>query len=227
MKYLYILLIQNRTSFYCQFRMFTGMKKNVYGNIEDLLVHVKVVTPKGVLQKNCQVPRMSCGPDFNHLILGSEGTLGIITEVIIKIRPLPQCKKYGSVIFPTYENGLGCMREIALQRCQPASVRLMDNEQFRFGHSLKPEVSGLRALTEGIKKVYVTKVKGFDVYKMCVMTLLFEGREDEVKVQEKRLYGIAANHGGLPAGEENGERGYLFTFVIAYIRVSVLVIVNI
>lgn len=51
----------------------SGMKKNTYGNIEDLLVSVKMVTPNGILQKNSQVPRMSCGPDFNHVILGSEG----------------------------------------------------------------------------------------------------------------------------------------------------------
>lgn len=101
----------------------SGMKKNIYGNIEDLLVHVKVVTPKGVLQKNGQVPRMSCGPDFHHLVLGSEGTLGVITEVVIKIRPLPACRKYGSVVFATFEDGVRCMREIARQRCQPASVK--------------------------------------------------------------------------------------------------------
>ena len=51
----------------------SGMKKNVYGNIEDLVVHVRMVTPTGVLEKSCQAPRMSCGPDFNHIILGSEG----------------------------------------------------------------------------------------------------------------------------------------------------------
>lgn len=101
----------------------SGMKKNIYGNIEDLLVHVKIVTPKGVFQKNGQVPRMSSGPDFHHLILGSEGSLGVITEVVIKIRPLPACKKYGSVVFPTFEDGVRCMREIARQRCQPASVK--------------------------------------------------------------------------------------------------------
>jgi hypothetical protein len=53
----------------------SGMKKNVYGNIEDLLVHVRMVTPSGVLEKSCQVPRISCGPDFNHIVLGSEGLL--------------------------------------------------------------------------------------------------------------------------------------------------------
>lgn len=115
------------------------MKKNVYGNIEDLLVHVKLVTPKGVLEKNCQVPRMSCGPDFNHVVLGSEGSLGVITEVIIKVRPAPQCRKYGSIVFPNFESGVKCMREIARKRLQPASIRLMDNEQFKFGYILKTE----------------------------------------------------------------------------------------
>lgn len=63
----------------------SGMKKNVYGNIEDLVVRVKMVTSKGVLERNCLAPRVSCGPDFNHIILGSEGTLGVVTEVYIDI----------------------------------------------------------------------------------------------------------------------------------------------
>ena len=93
----------------------SGMKKNTYGNIEDLLVHVKMVTPKGVLEKRCQVPRMSAGPDVHHIVLGSEGCLGVITEVVLKIRPLPPFKKYGSVVFPDFASGVACLREIAKQ----------------------------------------------------------------------------------------------------------------
>lgn len=55
---------------------------------------------------------------------------------------------------------------------------------------------------------------------ICVMTLLFEGDEDEVGTNEKKVFGIAKRYGGLSAGALNGERGYMFTFVIAYIRVS-------
>lgn len=196
------------------------MKKNIYGNIEDLVVHVKMVTPKGVLQKHCQVPRMSCGPDFNHLILGSEGSLGVVTEVILKIRPLPKCRKYGSVAFPDFESGVKCMREVARQRCQPSSIRLMDNEQFKFGMALKGKPTYFGLVLDGLKKMYITKIKGFNVNKMCVMTLLFEGDEKDVKAQEKKIYDIADKTGGMPAGEANGERGYMLTFVIAYIRVS-------
>lgn len=49
------------------------MKKNIYGNIEDILVGFRMVTPKGVLEKRYDIPRVSCGPDFTHLVLGSEG----------------------------------------------------------------------------------------------------------------------------------------------------------
>ncbi|KRT84991.1 hypothetical protein AMK59_1739, partial [Oryctes borbonicus] len=197
----------------------SGMKKNIYGNIEDLLVNVRMVTPKGVLEKNCQVPRLSCGPDFNHVIMGSEGSFGVITEVTLKIRPLPQCKRYGSIVFPDFESGVKCMRDVAKERCQPASIRLMDNEQFKFGQSLKPVASILSTFVDGLKKFYVTRIKGFDMDSMVVMTLLFEGDKKEVDQNEKKIYAIAEKFGGFPAGGTNGERGYMLTFVIAYIRV--------
>ncbi|KAJ8307141.1 hypothetical protein KUTeg_015225 [Tegillarca granosa] len=177
-------------------------------DLERRIVHIKFVTPKGVMQKNCQVPRMSSGPDIHHFIMGSEGTLGVVTEVTMKIRPLPLCKKYGSIVFPDFENGVKCLREIARQRCAPASIRLMDNDQFQFGSALKPESNSLfTSFLDGIKKLYVTKVKGFDPYKLS-----------EVAAQEKRVYEIASQFGGLAAGSDNGERGYMLTFVIAYLR---------
>jgi len=39
----------------------------------------------------------------------------VITDLIIKVRPLPQCKKYGSIVFPNFESGLLSMREVAKQ----------------------------------------------------------------------------------------------------------------
>ncbi|XP_071523561.1 alkyldihydroxyacetonephosphate synthase, peroxisomal isoform X2 [Panulirus ornatus] len=196
----------------------SGMKKNIYGNIEDLLIQVKVVTPRGTVERYTAGPRVSAGPDVHHFILGSEGTLGVITEVTMKIRPLPVVQRYGSIVFPDFSSGISCMREVALHRCQPASIRLMDNEQFKFGHALKPPTGLMGLFSDGIKKLYITKVRGFNVNTMCVATLLFEGSELEVSSQEKRLYDIALGNGGIPAGEANGQRGYMLTFVIAYIR---------
>lgn len=96
----------------------------------------------------------------------------------------------------------------------------MDNEQFRFGHSLKPDGGLFDGAMDSLKKFYLTKIKGIDLEKVSAMTLLFEGDEDEVKTQEKRIYEIAAQNHGFPGGSTNGERGYILTFVIAYIRVS-------
>ncbi|XP_074926186.1 alkyldihydroxyacetonephosphate synthase, peroxisomal isoform X3 [Chelonoidis abingdonii] len=171
----------------------SGMKKNIYGNIEDLVVHIKMVTPRGVIEKNCQVPRMSTGPDIHHFIMGSEGTLGVVTEVTIKIRPIPEYKKYGSVVFPNFERGVACLREIAKQRCAPASIRLVDNAQFQFGHALKPQVASIfTSFLDGLKKFYITKFKGFDPNELCVATLLFEGDREKVLQHEKQVYDIAA-----------------------------------
>ena len=100
----------------------SGMKKNEYGNIEDIVVNVKMVTSKGVLGKNYLAPRVSCGPDFEHIILGSEGTLGVITEVIFKIRPLPKVRRFASALFSDFTVGLDFLREIAKKRLQPASL---------------------------------------------------------------------------------------------------------
>ncbi|GAB6029196.1 hypothetical protein CHUAL_004969 [Chamberlinius hualienensis] len=197
----------------------SGMKKNIYGNIEDMVIHVTLVTPTGVVSKSCEVPRMSCGPDIHHFILGSEGTLGVITEVTIKIHHLPECRKYGSIVFATFEEGVACLREVAKQRCAPASIRLMDNDQFQFGLAVKPGGgSAFSSVSDIFKKFYLTRIKGVDLKKLSVATLLFEGRPKDVEIQEKRIFEIAQRFGGFSAGEENGRRGYMLTYVIAYIR---------
>ncbi|XP_076171542.1 alkyldihydroxyacetonephosphate synthase isoform X2 [Ptiloglossa arizonensis] len=202
----------------------SGMKKNRYGNIEDLVVRVRMVTgrtedPEITLERGILVPRASCGPDFDHVILGSEGTLGVVTEVVLKIRPIPKVVKYGSVVFPNFQTGVMALRQVAKKRCQPASIRLMDNEQFQFGQVLRPESSWGGLILQGLKQIYITRIKKFKWDQMCVATLLFEGDTSaDVAAQEKKIYDIAKQHNGVPAGETNGERGYVLTFVIAYIR---------
>lgn len=199
----------------------SGMKKNVYGNIEDLVVRVKMVTSKGTLERYVSAPRVSCGPDFNHVILGSEGMLGVITEVQLKVRPLPEVRRYGSLVFPNFSSGVKCMREVAKRRCQPASIRLVDNEQFKMGQTMRPGKSWLTSCMEYIKKTYLTAVKGFDLSQITAATLLFEGDAQSVAHQEKLIEEIAQKYGGISAGAKNGEKGYMLTFVIAYIRVCI------
>ena len=197
----------------------SGMKKNRYGNIEDLVLDVGVVTASGKLERTSASPRESVGLDLRRLIFGSEGTLGIITAAVVKIFPLPGVQKYGSVLFPTFEHGFAFMYDLAREAIPPASVRLVDNLQFRFGLALKPKSQGMLAdLKSKAERFFVTTVKGFEPGKMVVCTLVFEGTSAEVEQQQRDLYRIAARHGGMKAGAENGRRGYQLTFSIAYIR---------
>jgi alkyldihydroxyacetonephosphate synthase len=197
----------------------SGMKKNRYGNIEDIVLDVNVVTSAGKLERTSTNPRESVGMDLRRLVFGSEGTLGIITSAIVKIFPLPEVQEYGSVLFPSFESGFQFLFDLTRQVTLPASVRLMDNLQFQFGLALKPKShGGFADLKSRAEKIFVTKVKGFKAEKMVACTLVFEGTRAEVEQQQRDVYRLASRHKGMKAGGENGRRGYQLTFSIAYIR---------
>lgn len=95
----------------------------------------------------------------------------------------------------------------------------MDNEQFQMGQTLRGESSWGGLILQGLKHMYITRIKGFRWDQICVATLLMEGNvAEDVAAQERKIYKIADKYGGIAAGEANGERGYILTFVIAYIR---------
>lgn len=196
----------------------SGMKKNKYGNIEDIVVDVTVATADGKLERLNTAPRESVGSDLRRIIFGSEGTLGIITSAVVKLFPLPEVQEYGSVLFPTFEDGFNFMHELTMRSTPPASCRLVDNLQFQFGLALKPASEGFAAIKSKIEKAFVTKIKGFDPNKMVALTLVFEGTRSETAREQADVYRIAAKHGGMKAGSGNGRRGYQLTYSIAYIR---------
>jgi len=196
----------------------SGMKKNRYGNIEDIVLDVTVATSSGTLERASAAPREAIGLDLRKLMFGSEGTLGIVTSAVVKIFPLPEVQEYGSVLFPTFEDGFAFMYELTHEAVPPASVRLVDNLQFQFGLALKPASTGLHVWKSKLERFIVTKVKGFEPFKMVACTLVFEGSRQEVLQQQENLYRIAARHRGMKAGAENGRRGYQLTYSIAYIR---------
>ncbi|MEO5580447.1 MAG: FAD-linked oxidase C-terminal domain-containing protein, partial [Gemmatimonadaceae bacterium] len=104
----------------------------------------------------------------------------------------------------------------------PASVRLVDNLQFQFGQVLKPRSRGPKRIKSKAEKWLITGPLGFDPLKMVAVTLVFEGTRAQVEHQEGRIYELAKRHKGFKGGAENGRRGYLLTFGIAYIRDFVL-----
>jgi alkyldihydroxyacetonephosphate synthase len=157
----------------------SGMKKNTYGNIEDIVQNITLVTSKGTYSKVATWPRASNGPDLNHLVMGSEGNFGIITEAVIKVKTLPEVRIFDSILFYHWESGVQFMHAVSKTNAYPTSCRLVDNEQFKFGSTLKPEVSSKwEAFVESAKKFFVLNIKGYDANTLTACTLLFEGPKD-------------------------------------------------
>jgi alkyldihydroxyacetonephosphate synthase len=196
----------------------SGMKKNRYGNIEDLVLDMRVVTPRGELTRATIAPRESVGIDPRRAMFGSEGTLGIITSAVVKIFPLPEVQRYDSFIFRNFADGVAFMYDLTREATPPASVRLVDNPQFQLSQTLKPRATGAKKVKRRAEKLFVLKVRGFDPDEMCACTIVYEGDREQVDAQDKAVRRIARRHRGMRGGPENGRRGYQLTYGIAYLR---------
>lgn len=196
----------------------SGMKKNRYGNIEDIVLDCRVLTPNGELLRNNSADRESIGFDHRRLVLGSEGRLGIITQALVRIHRLPEVQQHESLVFPDFARGVAFFHALQRSGTLPASIRLMDNRQFILGQCLKPSPTGLARFKSKLQKAWLRKAKGFDLDRMAACTVLFEGTAAEVREQRQRVAQVMKAHGGLFGGAGNGKQGYSLTFGIAYLR---------
>lgn len=103
-----------------------GQFSTAYGNIEDLLLDLEVVLPDGSVLRTRRTPRASAGPDLRQLFLGSEGTLGVITEVTLSLRPQPQARRGQAFSFENLESGIEPIRRLMHAGWRPPVVRLYD-----------------------------------------------------------------------------------------------------
>ena len=196
----------------------SGMKRNRYGNIEEIVENITMVTPQGVLHEVDTMPRVSMGMQPQRLFFGSEGNLGLITKAIIKIHKQPEVTRYGSLVFPDFKTGSNFLYELTRIGVLPASIRLMDNVQFRFGAALKPRPTLMDSMLNKLQKIFLKDIKGLDLHKISVATIVLEGTTEEVKYQQKQILRLAKKYKGISGGEGNGKRGYMLTYAIAYLR---------
>ena len=196
----------------------SGMKKNKYGNIEDIVENINLVSPKGIISQINPISRGSIGFKPQNVLFGSEGNIGVITKAVLKIHEIPKQQKFNSVLFKNWNDGVLFMKALSKTNYIPASVRLVDNIQFRFGQALKPRAEGLKNLKSKIEKFFIIKMKGFDPDKMCALTIVSEGTKEEVDYQQRKVSRLAKKHKGVIGGPGNGKRGYMLTYAIAYVR---------
>ena len=119
----------------------TGTASTLYGGIEQLVAGLEVVLPNGEILDLHASPRSATGPDLRQLFLGSEGTLGVITRVTLRVFPLPRERRWLAFTFAGFAAGLDAIRQVVQAGYRPAVVRLYD--EIEGAHLL--ESSGLPA----------------------------------------------------------------------------------
>jgi alkyldihydroxyacetonephosphate synthase len=103
-----------------------GQFSTGYGNIEDLLLGVEAVLPDGSLLESGQAPRAATGPDLRQLLLGSEGTLGVITGVQLGLRRVPETRVCAAYYLRDMPSGFETQREILQAGWSPVVLRQYD-----------------------------------------------------------------------------------------------------
>ena len=102
-----------------------------YGKIDDLVLGLEAVLPDGTIVDLKAAPQSAAGPDLKRLFLGSEGTLGIITQVTLRVFPAPEARRLVGFACDSFDVGLDAVRRIVQAGYRPAAVRLYDADEAR------------------------------------------------------------------------------------------------
>lgn len=172
----------------------SGTLSSKYGKVDNLVLSMEVVLPTGEIFHALPLPDHSTGPDLNRLFLGSEGTLGVITNVTLKMFYLPEERRFNAFLFKNLPDAINAGREIMINRLGPSVIRIYDEEDTR---------------------IMVKKVLGFEK-KGSFMVIGFDGFKDIVDVQEKISFGFIKKNNGEDMGREPGNNWWNNRFKFYY-----------
>jgi alkyldihydroxyacetonephosphate synthase len=190
----------------------SGQQSLHYGRIENMFAGGKIETLKGTLDIPT-IPASSAGPDIREMILGSEGRMGIITEVAIRITPLPEEEKFQVVFFPSWNVGIGVARELIQQRVALSMVRLsnpLETTSLLY-MGAGSDSSGVAALEKALSE------KGIGSGKV-MMTLGVTGTARHCKEAYQLAIDHCNAHGGVSDDSGIGENWAHGRFRAPYLR---------
>jgi D-lactate dehydrogenase (cytochrome) len=147
-----------------------------YGSMTHNVMALEVVLADGRLIKlGTRARKSSAGYDLVHLMIGSEGTLGIITEITLRLHPLPEAVAAASCAFPALRDAIRAVTELSMTGLPFARIEFLDEHQIRACNT-----HSKLGLTE-----------------LPTLFLEFHGSESSVKEQSALAQEVAANHGGI------------------------------
>ncbi|UVO10689.1 FAD-binding oxidoreductase [Mycobacterium sp. SVM_VP21] len=181
----------------------SGQDSAGYGRFDDMVRGLRMITPAGVLDLG-RAPASAAGPDLRQLLLGSEGAFGVITQVRVRVHPVPATTRYEAWSFPDFATGAAALRAVTQTGAGPTVIRLSD----------EAETGVNLATTEQIGEQQITGG--------CLAITLFEGTAEHTESRHAETRAVLAEHGGTSLGEAPARAWEHGRFSAPYLRDSLL-----
>ena len=195
----------------------SGMLSDRYGNPEDRLLSLRMATPAGMVVTR-DIPHGSNGPDPNRFCIGSEGTLGILTELTVCVDPQPQRREFRGYLFPDFESGLEAVHAALRDGSAPALTRLNDPDKTQLSSAFRRKGSWFEECAARAFKAYQSKVRGIDFGRAALMIAAFEGDGTRIRRQRHDAEAHYRRFGAIALGRGPGESFAEGKFDFPYIR---------
>ncbi|HWR84987.1 MAG TPA: FAD-binding oxidoreductase [Rhodoglobus sp.] len=177
----------------------SGMQSDKYGDIADITRGLRMVRPGGVLVLR-PLPSTSSGPSVREMILGSEGRLGVITEVTVQVHRQPAKRDIYAYFFPNWKAGIAAMQAISESDAAPSITRVSDSNETGFTLATSKARSGFSKFTAETVLPALMKRRGWNTDDICISFIGYEGSVEHAKRQRRLVEAIVKRHGGMGVG---------------------------
>jgi alkyldihydroxyacetonephosphate synthase len=191
-----------------------GQASSGYGAIERMVLGLRVSAPAGEIDLPA-IPASAAGPSLRQLLIGSEGTLGVISELSLRVRAAPGERVYEGFLFEDFSAGVEVLRELAQQGASPDVARLSDEQETRMSLAL----AGSGGVKGRLGRLYLG-ARGYR--EGCLAIFGFEGSPRDVHARRARALHVARGGGGLRVGRSPGEAWRAGRFNAPYLRDELL-----
>lgn len=186
-----------------------GQASSGYGRFDDLVTALAMATPIGEL-RTLQTPHTAAGPSLRQLALGSEGVLGAITEVTVRVRPMPDARRYEAWVSADFDTACDQVRQLAQADRLPDVVRISDESETRTTLALSGTAGAKRAALDTYLRLR-GKRGG------CIVIVGWEGTRDSVD-RRRTLALPILRRGAAPLGQAPGRAWEHGRFEGPYLR---------
>ncbi len=191
-----------------------GQASTGYGRIDENVLGLRLVAPAGEIDLP-PLPASAAGPGLRDLVVGSEGTLGVITAAALRIAPRPETARYEGWFFRSFAEGAEALRRLEQAGAAPTVARLSDESETRLSMLL----AGPGGATAKAGRAYL-RARGY--LDGCLLIAGWEGTEREVARRRARGAFALRRAGGVALGAAPGRAWERGRYAGPYLRDALL-----